>query len=352
MEKLSQKNFYNQGITLIALVLTVIVLLILTGISIVTLVGENGILMKATVAKEKYEIATAKEALEVKLSEILIEKLGEKDLNYLDTMKIDGYDVSLSKIGRIVTMTKNNIPYIFLVDSEYNIIDLNNLNIINGYQGIYEDYIDNLLYKVNFKNLLNNTSEGIKFEGEKSELIVDDTNTYATFNGKTGISIDANEIDSEEKLIGTTNKTISLWYRMDGAKNVKMMMIIGDTSINGGGCVFHTTNNNNIRLGVGYEDLIVDINPETRFDNKWHSLIGVFENGNTIKLYYDGVRFSNTGGKYHTLNSQLFIGYSHYDSQRYYWEGDLSDIRIYSSALNDDQVYQIYKYGKEILKNY
>lgn len=46
----------NAGITLIALVITIIVLLILAGISIATLTGENGILMKANTAKEKTEI--------------------------------------------------------------------------------------------------------------------------------------------------------------------------------------------------------------------------------------------------------------------------------------------------------
>lgn len=42
----------QKGITLIALVITIIVLLILAGISIATLTGENGILTKANTAKK------------------------------------------------------------------------------------------------------------------------------------------------------------------------------------------------------------------------------------------------------------------------------------------------------------
>ncbi len=42
----------NKGITLIALVITIIVLLILAGVSIATLTGDNGILKKAQIAKE------------------------------------------------------------------------------------------------------------------------------------------------------------------------------------------------------------------------------------------------------------------------------------------------------------
>lgn len=47
----------NKGITLIALVVTIIVLLILAGVSIATLTGENGILEKVNQAKKETEKA-------------------------------------------------------------------------------------------------------------------------------------------------------------------------------------------------------------------------------------------------------------------------------------------------------
>ena len=51
----------NKGITLIALVITIIVLLILAAVSIATLTGENGILTRASDAKEKTEQAKENE---------------------------------------------------------------------------------------------------------------------------------------------------------------------------------------------------------------------------------------------------------------------------------------------------
>ena len=54
-----------KGITLIALVLTIIVLLILAGVSIAMLTGENGILTQATKAKEETEIASEREAIQL-----------------------------------------------------------------------------------------------------------------------------------------------------------------------------------------------------------------------------------------------------------------------------------------------
>ena len=59
----------NKGITLIALVITIIVLLILAGVTIAAVSGDNGILTRAVDAKEKTEIADIKEELQRKILE-------------------------------------------------------------------------------------------------------------------------------------------------------------------------------------------------------------------------------------------------------------------------------------------
>ncbi len=50
-------NKNKNGITLIALVITIIVLLILAGVSLNMLLGDNGVLTKTKMAKTKSEIA-------------------------------------------------------------------------------------------------------------------------------------------------------------------------------------------------------------------------------------------------------------------------------------------------------
>ncbi len=57
MVRISLKNKANNGITLIALVITIIVLLILAAVSIATLTGQNGILTRANDAKTETEQA-------------------------------------------------------------------------------------------------------------------------------------------------------------------------------------------------------------------------------------------------------------------------------------------------------
>ena len=61
----------NRGITLIALVVTVIVLMILAGVSISMLTGQNGILNKAAEAKTKSQVANEKEAVGMAVLEAL-----------------------------------------------------------------------------------------------------------------------------------------------------------------------------------------------------------------------------------------------------------------------------------------
>ena len=77
---MKEKEKNSQGITLIALVITIIVLLILAGITIATLTGDNGILSKATTAKESTKKEEGREIIKLAIEEMRIEKLekGEK----------------------------------------------------------------------------------------------------------------------------------------------------------------------------------------------------------------------------------------------------------------------------------
>ena len=66
------KELKNGGITLIALVITIIVLLILAGVSIAMLTGENGVLTKASRAKTQTEHAEVVEAMKLAYNEYQI----------------------------------------------------------------------------------------------------------------------------------------------------------------------------------------------------------------------------------------------------------------------------------------
>ena len=64
----------NKGITLIALVITIIVLLILAGVSIAMLTGNNGILKQAGNAQDASLKGEAEEAVKMAINEIMTDK--------------------------------------------------------------------------------------------------------------------------------------------------------------------------------------------------------------------------------------------------------------------------------------
>ena len=69
------KEFFNKGITLIALIITIIVLLILAGVSIATLMGEGGILNKASKAKTQNEQSTIEEEIKLAYNSVQADNL-------------------------------------------------------------------------------------------------------------------------------------------------------------------------------------------------------------------------------------------------------------------------------------
>ena len=71
----------EKGITLIALVITIIVLLILAGVTIAALSGDNGILQRATEAKNKTEEEQEKESLELAVTSSQMENVNTLEIN-------------------------------------------------------------------------------------------------------------------------------------------------------------------------------------------------------------------------------------------------------------------------------
>lgn len=87
-KKINIKN--KKGITLIALVITIIVLLILAGVSIAMLTGENGILTQASKAKREQEYSSVVEGIKLAVNEYITEKeTGETTQSFIDWLKAE-----------------------------------------------------------------------------------------------------------------------------------------------------------------------------------------------------------------------------------------------------------------------
>jgi len=92
---------HAQGITLITLVITIIIMLILATVAINLTLGDNGIFTKAKEAREKMEIATIKEQIQM---DILTEQLGNNG-----KISNDKLEEIFSKYGDVKKDEEENI---------------------------------------------------------------------------------------------------------------------------------------------------------------------------------------------------------------------------------------------------
>ncbi|MCI8310358.1 MAG: tail fiber protein [Clostridia bacterium] len=126
----------TKGITLIALIITIIVLLILAGISINSLLGENGVIKKAENSKEQYEEAKSNEEkkLDDLYSTIMIATndssqitISTEDLKEL--IKQEVQNASGVPTGTIISYMGNSAPngYLSCDGKVYNISEYSSL---------------------------------------------------------------------------------------------------------------------------------------------------------------------------------------------------------------------------------
>ncbi len=124
----------DKGITLIALVITIIILLILAGVAIATLTGENGLFARAKQAKQTQTESEMKEKLNLSIQELQVEKLTEATLDDITqewlTQKLSEYNPILKEDGttnsKKVTLQKNGIIKLYMIDEKLNITEVEN----------------------------------------------------------------------------------------------------------------------------------------------------------------------------------------------------------------------------------
>lgn len=99
----------EKGITLIALVVTIVVLLILAGVSISLILDENGVIQKAKDAKTATIIDKEREQVDLAYSSVKIEKLGESDDPTVSAQELqDELDKTIGT-GKITVIKEGNI---------------------------------------------------------------------------------------------------------------------------------------------------------------------------------------------------------------------------------------------------
>ena len=123
LKKTKERITKNSGITLIALVVTLVILLILAGVSIDFVLGENGIVGKAVLAREKQQIADYKEAIDLILIDAHMQSyMGETNIMQYAALKMSQNSIfegaeNVSSNGLVAIKTKEGY-YFHITENE------------------------------------------------------------------------------------------------------------------------------------------------------------------------------------------------------------------------------------------
>ncbi len=180
----------NKGITLIALVITIIILLILAGISIATLTGENGLLTKANTAQMQTKEKSAKEKIEIAIT---------SSINKDGSFNVEDFEKEIENLGGTVIEKTEETITVEMDDYEA-VIDITTGKIIKfeSTKGI-KPKVEANLYQENGSELVPDTTY------EKVILTVDVKNKEELGSIDSIIVKDAegNVINKRDTLVGT-----------------------------------------------------------------------------------------------------------------------------------------------------
>ena len=162
---ITNRNIKTNGITLIALIITIIVLLILSGVILNLTIGERGIFKVTKESKINHIMAEMREELALALSDLQLEKQGKATLDdvtqqWADNNKLKEYDAVIENEDeeKSAIMKKDGITGKFIIDEK--------LNIIDG-----EQITENGQYQVISLNL----AEGINIDNQKQKIALHKT---------------------------------------------------------------------------------------------------------------------------------------------------------------------------------
>ena len=143
------KKERNNGITLIALVITIIVLLILAGVTIASITGENGILSKATKARDNNAKASVEERVKTEVlgsygsdGNLSLDDLNN-NLKNVEGLKYNGSAISNSNKIESLPATVNVDGYDVVINADGSVSKKNN----NGEKTLGEAKSDDMLTK-------------------------------------------------------------------------------------------------------------------------------------------------------------------------------------------------------------
>ena len=211
----------NLGITLVALVVTIVVLIIIAGISINMILSNNGLLNKTNQAKEEHQKQTATEIMNLKITNIQISSYTENqqlpNLQYVSDKLCEDNDMeyvilkekeqaSLEKItvgstDSILTKLKA-YPYVFEINNQLQLASIDGIKVAKLPENDEDSIVT--MTKSELQELINiSINNSLKDYSKTSEI----SENYATKDELNNIEINSNNAQIYTSTF--TNKSVT-----------------------------------------------------------------------------------------------------------------------------------------------
>ena len=302
-----------KGITLIALVVTVIVLLVLAGVAINLTVGDNGLFKRAQNAADTYEQASEKEKIELAISSTFLDKTGDFSItkskleNALRGEFGNDTEISVKENGDgsfLVSM--NDTQRMYYIDETGEIIDQSKIlkiSTADELRAFRDDVNSGNTYEGWYVYLANDITLDINEEWEPIGLYPNDSPTPDNTNNKPFTAIfDGHNHEIDGIYINTTNKVQGLFGLVNNGKILNLGI--------GNNCNIIGGNSTGAIVGYLYTGIIYNChnNSIVTGNNTLGGIVGQIYNG-TIENSYNLAKISGNktiggivGGLYNNSN--------------------------------------------------
>ena len=338
----------NKAITLIALVITIVILIILAGVAINLTLGNNGLFTRAQVAKQRYEYSTAKEILDIKLAEIQSECLSnDKEYNleaiveelkkdseatieiiyWYGTAKIsDSLDIENkpSTLSGIVVTIDEYTTYKFLIgkkSEDSNSIGIIGVSTTKSNTPEEKDFTEVEEYEKTVIGEVINTTEGKEaipkenygtdeylvllehFEEEYEQIPHSKISEESKKIGTGSLILDNTNIVSSQQIGASDDFTVEFWIYLSSSNINAEWRPFMSVPVNDGLWLGLHSGNFVVR-GWGSKDYLATDTPPT--DTWTH--IAVCRKDNALSVYFDGILKKSINNSTNFSTGHLYFG--------------------------------------------
>ena len=199
------------------------------------------------------------------------------------------------------------------------------------------------------------TTTNATISNSGSTITFDSTYKAWTFGGSSGRTDTFRSSSLPSTFTGNQVHSITLWFNMSNISDGSIFVITPSGGENGGDVIMGQTQGDGARISYSFwgNDVSFDL-PTNLATGSWYHLSMTYDatdNSTGRKMFLNGIEctaINTASGSLSLPNSNMIISFANRVSQTTYpFFGSIANFRLYSKALNADQVKELYDYQKD-----